>query len=83
MCIPTPSGPFWIHYVHPIWRTKVESGLRIRVDNELREAFIKACNSRDMKASQVLRNFMREFVERAAVESVQGALFDHAHSRAA
>jgi antitoxin component of RelBE/YafQ-DinJ toxin-antitoxin module len=53
----------------------LESGLRIRIDNDLREAFIKACKARDTTAAQVLRSFMREFVQRAEIESAQGTLF--------
>ena len=40
-----------------------DAGFRIRVDNELRQQFIAACNAKDLRAAQVLRNFMREFVE--------------------
>jgi len=38
-------------------------GLRIRVQRELREQFIEACRSQDKPAAQVLREFMREYVE--------------------
>jgi hypothetical protein len=41
-----------------------ESGFRIRVDNQLRREFIRACRSRDLTAAQVLRAFMRDFVRR-------------------
>lgn len=38
-----------------------ESGLRIRVSNDLREAFIQECRKQDLTAAQVLRAFMRDF----------------------
>lgn len=37
-------------------------GLRIRVQRDLRDAFIAACQSQDRPAAQVLREFMREYV---------------------
>jgi len=54
----------------------VESGLRIRVDSKLRKDFIGACKARDTTAAQVLRSFMRDFVDRAKSESLQGKLFE-------
>ncbi len=35
-----------------------------RVDPDLRKAFQKVCQSRDMTASQVFRQFMREYVKK-------------------
>ena len=40
-----------------------ESGLRIRVENDLREAFLNTCKRADLTAAQVLRAFMRSYVE--------------------
>jgi hypothetical protein len=37
-------------------------GLRIRVEHELRDAFVDACRSQDKPAAQVLRDFMRRYV---------------------
>lgn len=37
-------------------------GLRIRIDHELRQAFLDACHEQDRPAAQVIREFMREFV---------------------
>lgn len=45
-----------------IGNTMSESGLRIRVDSELRAEFIEACRALDTTASQVLRSYMREYV---------------------
>lgn len=39
-------------------------GLRIRVERNLREAFVTACQQEDQVASQVLREFMQAYVER-------------------
>jgi hypothetical protein len=40
-----------------------ESGLRIRVENQLREDFLRACKKDDLTAAQVLRAFMRSYIE--------------------
>ncbi len=42
-------------------------GLRIRVQRDLREAFLKVCRAQDKPAAQVLREFMRAYVERHRV----------------
>lgn len=41
-----------------------ESGLRIRVEGQLREDFIQACKKDDLTAAQVLRAFMRSYIDR-------------------
>ena len=41
-----------------------DSGLRIRVQRDLRERFLEVCRAQDKPAAQVLRQFMREYVER-------------------
>lgn len=46
-------------YAHAM--TIKDSGLRIRVEKELREAFVQACRIQDRHASDVLRDFMRTF----------------------
>lgn len=38
-------------------------GLRIRIDRDLRDAFIELCHVRGVPASAVLRDFMRSFVQ--------------------
>ena len=40
-----------------------DSGLRIRVERELRDAFRSACAAENRDASEVLREFMRSFSE--------------------
>jgi hypothetical protein len=44
-----------------------DAGLRIRIDRELRDAFVAACREQDMPAAQVLREFMRLYVEEHTV----------------
>jgi hypothetical protein len=39
-----------------------DSGLRIRIERELREKFLATCREQDRPAAQVLREFMREYV---------------------
>jgi len=39
-----------------------EAGLRIRVEESLREAFVQACRSNDTTASRALREFMRDYL---------------------
>ena len=46
-------------------------GLRIRIQKELREQFQAACKAQDKPAAQVLREFMREYVQRSADETKQ------------
>lgn len=43
-----------------------DAGLRIRIDRELREAFVVACRAHDKPAAQVLREFMQEYVKQNA-----------------
>lgn len=56
------------------------SGLRIRVDDRLRRDFISACKLNDQTASQVLRAFMREYVE-TTLDTKQQPLFDQLEHR--
>jgi len=41
-----------------------DCGMRIRVERELREAFVEACRAQDRSAADVLRDFMRAFTEK-------------------
>lgn len=50
-----------------------DSGMRIRVEKELREAFVQACRAQDRAAADVLRDFMRTFTEKQ--QRGQGSLF--------
>ncbi len=42
------------------------AGLRIRVEPSLHQQFIATCRAQDVKASEVLREFMRHYVEKNA-----------------
>lgn len=44
-----------------------DSGLRIRVQRDLRDKFLEVCRAQDKPAAQVIREFMREYVERQEV----------------
>tara|TARA_R110002167_G_scaffold336278_2_gene543631 strand:- start:611 stop:787 length:177 start_codon:yes stop_codon:yes gene_type:complete len=39
-----------------------DSGLRIRVERDLRERFLEICRQQDRPAAQVLREFMRTYI---------------------
>ena len=53
---------------------KKDVGLRIRVDQALRDAFTEACRSQDVAASEVLREFMRTYTQQANWQEGQLAL---------
>jgi hypothetical protein len=40
-----------------------DSALRIRVQRDLHDRFLEICRSQDKPAAQVLREFMRDYVE--------------------
>lgn len=46
-------------------------GLRIRIDRELRAQFLKVCKQEDKPAAQVIREFMRHYVDERE-DSAQG-----------
>ena len=41
-----------------------DSGLRIRVEKALRDEFLEVCHAQDRPASQVIREFMRDYIAR-------------------
>ncbi len=49
--------------------TKKDVGLRIRLDRDLRDEFVAACQVHDRPAAQVLREFMREYVRESVASS--------------
>lgn len=51
-----------------------DAGMRIRVERELRDAFVAACQSQGLVAAEVLRRFMQGFADKH--RAGQGALFD-------
>ncbi|MCW5678895.1 MAG: hypothetical protein KIT65_13220 [Xanthobacteraceae bacterium] len=40
-----------------------DAGLRIRIDRDLRERFLDVCRAQDKPAAQIIREFMREYVD--------------------
>lgn len=61
-----------------------DSGLRVRVERTLREAFVNACRSEDKPAAQVIREFMRSYVARhnSAADTYSGGKLDTQQLRA-
>src|SRR5690554_3901906 len=43
-----------------------DAGLRIRIDRDLRDAFLKVCRAQDKPAAQVIREFMRDYISHAS-----------------
>lgn len=41
------------------------AALRIRIDPELHDNFLNSCKELDLSASHILRQFMKEFVEKS------------------
>ena len=52
-----------------------DTGFRIRIEKQLREEFVDICRSQDRPAAQVLREFMRNYIE-THTQSLQRPLFD-------
>ena len=50
-----------------------DAGMRIRIERELRDAFVEACQAQGLAAAEVLRDFMRSFA--AKHRSEQSVLF--------
>jgi hypothetical protein len=48
-----------------------DSGLRIRIERPLRDEFMRVCRSQDKPASQVLRQFMRDYVTQNSPDGIQ------------
>ena len=55
-----------------------DAAMRIRIEPELRDAFLRACHQRDLPAAQVLRAFMRQFITQHGSTPAQIDLFDGA-----
>ena len=50
-----------------------DAGMRIRVERDLRDAFVAACQSQGLVAAEVLRDYMRGFADKHS--QGQAALF--------
>ena len=40
-----------------------DAGLRIRIDRNLRKRFLEVCRAQDRPAAQVIREFMRDYID--------------------
>jgi Ribbon-helix-helix protein len=49
-----------------------DAGMRIRIEPELRQAFMTACRGQDLPAAQVIRAFIKDYVRKC--EHTQGAV---------
>lgn len=56
-----------------------DAGMRIRVERELRDEFLKICREQDRPAAQVIREFMREYI--AAKKSKHAGQTENASGR--
>ena len=46
-----------------------DAGLRLRVERDLRNEFVESCRAGGRPAAQVLRDFMRDYVDRTKREA--------------
>ncbi|MEW4467390.1 plasmid-related protein [Parasphingorhabdus sp. JC815] len=61
--------------------TGKDAGFRIRVERDLRDKFIEMCRAKDRPAAQVIRDFMRQYIEdNAAANDTQAAKKQKGHS---
>ena len=60
----------WIH-IGDTGGSMKDAGMRIRVEQDLREEFIAACQTQHTPAAQVLRQFMRGFVEQTKTKATK------------
>jgi hypothetical protein len=51
-----------------------DAGLRLRVEKELRAEFVGACRLQGKRAAEVLRDFMRSYVQKESA-GLQSSLF--------
>jgi len=55
---------------------------RVRCEKELHEEFMETCRLQGKQGSEVMRNFMRDYIAREH-GGLQGSLFDQRHPDAA
>lgn len=60
-----------------------DAGLRVRVQRELRDQFLKVCRAQDKPAAQVIREFMREYVAEHEAAPEAGPRSDQKKGKAA
>ena len=54
----------WVHKGYTSNMARKDVAFKIRVEEELRRAFIDVCKSADRPAAQVIREFMREYIQK-------------------
>lgn len=58
-----------------------DAGFRIRVQRDLRRKFLEVCWAQDKPAAQVIREFMREYVDRHERTRADSAIISSARQR--
>lgn len=48
----------------PRLKTK-DAGMRLRIEREIREEFVEVCHAEGKTAADVLRDYMRDYIERS------------------
>jgi len=48
---------------------KKDVGMRIRIERDLRDDFLAACQVQDRPAAQVIREFMRDYIRKHGASS--------------
>lgn len=76
MTVPVRVSTMNTLYIRRTFLMSEDIGLRIRVDDNLRHEFIEICKARDTTAAQVLRAFMRAYVEEHGDRIRQPELFE-------
>ncbi|MEO1207191.1 MAG: hypothetical protein AAFV45_12760 [Pseudomonadota bacterium] len=56
-------------------------GFRIRIDRELREQFLEVCRAQDKPAAQVLREFMRDYIQTHEAANDRGVRAEPVHKK--
>lgn len=58
-----------------------DTGFRIRVERELRDKFVEVCRAQDRPAAQVIRDFMRKYInDKAVANDTDAAQKSEGHS---
>ncbi len=58
-----------------------DAGFRIRVERDLRDEFVDVCRTHDRPAAQVIRDFMRQYIEDNSTADKQSAKTERGSAR--
>lgn len=58
-----------------------DAGFRIRIQHDLRRKFLEVCRAQDKPAAQVIREFMREYVDRYEQTRADSAIIGNIRQR--